>query len=98
MLGTLIAFSIGLGIGDIDEDRRRSFEIQYYWYIIFALPILIAIIQVMIICFAFPYDTPPILKRNGENEKLLKLMRNIYLNEEIVQERIGFIISNTENE
>jgi len=29
--GLLVAFSIGLGVGDVDDDEVDSFEIQYYW-------------------------------------------------------------------
>lgn len=91
-LGILIAFSVGLGIGDADQDDVDSFEIQYYWYIIFAIPVGIAAIQVLLLLFVFPYDTPPVLKQNGDDETLLELMRRIYETEDIVQERIGFIV------
>jgi hypothetical protein len=37
--GILVAFTVGLGIGDVDEDDQDSFAIQYYWYILFALPL-----------------------------------------------------------
>ena len=41
-IGVLIVFSVGVGIGDPDEDEVDSFEIQYYWYILFAIPLLIS--------------------------------------------------------
>jgi len=40
--GILLAFLIGLGIGDVDDDDIDSFEIQQYWYIIFTIPLGIA--------------------------------------------------------
>lgn len=42
--GILIAFSVGLGIGDVDDDEVDSFQIQYYWYILFVIPLFIALI------------------------------------------------------
>lgn len=42
--GILVAFVIGLGIGDVDQDDVESFEIQYYWYIVFSIPLGIAFI------------------------------------------------------
>lgn len=83
-LGILIAFTVGLGIGDVDQDDQDSFEIQDYWYIIFAIPLGIALIQILLLLFVFPYDTPPFLKARGEEEKLLELMRKIYETEEVV--------------
>ena len=42
--GVLLVFSVGMGIGDVDFDDESSFEIRYYWYIIFLLPIAISLI------------------------------------------------------
>jgi MFS family permease len=42
--GILVAFCCGLGIGDVDDDDIDSFEVQYYWYILFTLPIVFSII------------------------------------------------------
>jgi hypothetical protein len=76
--GILVAFSLGLGIGDVDADDQNSFEIQYYWYILFAVPLLLAALQSLLLLCVFPYDTPYVLKQRGETEDLNKLMRNIY--------------------
>jgi len=61
--GILIAFTVGIGIGDVDDDSVDSFEIQYYWYIIFAIPLVISFFQVILLLCAFPYDTPVVLKQ-----------------------------------
>jgi SP family facilitated glucose transporter-like MFS transporter 8 len=42
--GILLAFTVGLGVGDVDEDEQSSFEIQYFWYILFLVPLLISIL------------------------------------------------------
>ena len=60
--GILVAFSLGLGIGDVDADEQNSFEIQYYWYILFAVPLLLAALQSLLLLCVFPYDTPYVLK------------------------------------
>jgi MFS family permease len=42
--GILVAFCCGLGIGDVDDDDIDSFEIQYYWYILFTLPLVFSLV------------------------------------------------------
>lgn len=96
--GILIAFTVGLGIGDVDEDDQNSFEIQYYWYILFAIPLFFAAVQVLLLFFVFPYDTPYVLKQRGETEKLNTLMNNIYSTEERAAERTSFIITVNEDD
>ena len=90
--GILVAFTVGLGIGDVDEDDVDSFEIQDYWYILFALPLIFSTIQIIFLYCIFPYDTPVSLKQDGNLEDLNKLMNNIYKSEEIANERIGQIL------
>ena len=67
----------------MDEDDVDSFEIQDYWYILFALPLIFSTIQIIFLYCIFPYDTPVSLKQNGNLEDLNKLMNNIYKSEEI---------------
>ena len=40
----LIAFAIGLGIGDVDAHEVDDFEIQFYWYIVFSIPLFFALL------------------------------------------------------
>ena len=60
--GILVAFVIGLGIGDVDNDDINSFEIQYYWYIVFGIPLIIAFFQILLMLTCFRFDTPEQLK------------------------------------
>lgn len=76
--GILVAFVIGFGLGDVDQDDYDSFQIQYYWYIIFAIPLLISLIQVLLLVTIYSYDTPSFLKQNGKTEELKVLMNKIY--------------------
>ena len=86
--GILVAFTVGLGIGDVDEQEEDSFAIQYYWYILFSLPLVFALIQIILFIAVFPYDTPVSSKQKGWTSDLNELMNKIYKTREIAQERI----------
>lgn len=90
--GILLAFTIGLGIGDVDQDEIDSFEIQQYWYIIFTIPLAIAFFQVLLLVCAFPYDTPVVLKQKGQEAELKAFMNKIYTEEATANERIEQIV------
>ena len=77
-LGILIAFAIGLGIGDVDAKEVDSFEIQYYWYIIFSIPLFFSFLQLILLTTCYNYDTPVILKQQGRFYDLLRLLEKIY--------------------
>ena len=87
-IGILIVFSVGIGIGDPDEDEVDSFQIQYYWYILFAIPLLISAVQLFLLFCIFKYDTPYFLKQTGNDKELTIIMNKIYKTEEIACERI----------
>jgi len=79
-LGILIPSLMGLGLedpakfnksGDIfncatSPNVDENFKIAHYWQIFFGLPIVIAIVQMVLLYFVFPYDTPLALKTNKE--------------------------------
>ena len=77
--GVLVAFCVGLGIGDVETDDYDSFEIQYYWYIIFTIPIGFSLLQVLLLLCVFKYDTPIFLKQKGRTEDLNIFMNKIYI-------------------
>ena len=52
-----------------------------------AIPIIFATIQILLFVFVFPYETPVILKQQGDFKKLKELFQKIYINE-IVNEKI----------
>jgi MFS transporter, SP family, sugar:H+ symporter len=68
--GILLAFLVGLGVGDHKTAEIDSFAIEHYWRIIFALPILLSVIQSLLLVFVYPYDTPVMLKQWKQEEKL----------------------------
>lgn len=86
--GILLAFCIGLGIGDVDQDDYDSFEIQSYWYIVFTVPLGFSLIQVLLLLCVFTHDTPVVLKQKGKFDELKVFMNKIYISEEIVLARI----------
>ena len=90
-LGILIAFSVGLGIHDVEEADIDSFEIQHYWQVVFVIPIGIAIIHIILLLTVFPYETPVVLKENEDFEKLNDLMIRIYQDEGEADARINEI-------
>lgn len=44
----------------------------------FSFPIVISIIQVLLMIFVFRYDSPPFLKKRGENKNLNEFMSKLY--------------------
>lgn len=49
-----------------------------YWRILFAIPIMIAVIQSLLILLVFNYETPKFLKQQGRKAELNALMGRIY--------------------
>ena len=86
--GILLAFCIGLGIGDPDEDDYDSFEIQYYWYIVFTIPLGLSLIQVLLLGCIFIHDTPVVLKQKRKIDELKVFLCKIYISEEEALSRI----------
>ena len=75
-LGILIPFAIGAGFPDIDtySDSKNLFLIS----LLFAIPIVLSIINILLYLIVFPYDTPPLLKQKDNYHKLQMLMGKIY--------------------
>ena len=61
-VGVLIAFCLGLEIGEIDDDDIDSFEVQYYWYVLFLVPLIFSLIHLSLLTCVFTHDTPYFLK------------------------------------
>lgn len=57
----------------------------------FGLPLAVAAIQVLLLLFVFPYETPKVLKQNKQFGKLNSLMNKIYDNS-LVPEKITEIV------
>lgn len=89
--GVLVAFLIGLGVGDVQTAELDSFEIQHYWRVILAVPILIAAVQMFVMTFVFPFDTPVFLRKIDDYEKLEELMKRIYGDNDVATDRIDDI-------
>jgi len=59
-------------------EMADDFNIAGWWRIVFAWPILIAIIQVSLLMTCFKYDSPSYLKQTGQLDALSALMNKIY--------------------
>ncbi len=61
-----------------ENPLRTDFLIGQYWRIFFGLPIVFAIVQMVLLLFVFPYDTPVALKTNKNFDLLTQVMSKIY--------------------
>ena len=69
---------------DTNPDKD-SFLINQYWRVIYVVPAAIAFIQLILLFTAFNYETPIDLKKKGQHDKLLVLMRKMYDETEVAR-------------
>lgn len=55
---------------------------------IFAFPIIVAAVNIGVLMFIYPYDTPIMMKQHGQDEKLKEFLTKLY-KPEYVQERLA---------
>ena len=60
------------------------------WLVFIVLPVFFSFLQIVLLQTVFKYDTPVVLKQNGEIAKLNEFMKKIY-HPHVVQERIDEI-------
>lgn len=77
--GILVSFTLGLAFptNSPDNDKQRSQKLLFI-YSMYIIPIVIAVLNIGLLLFVFPFDTPPILKQRNEFTKLNALMSKIY--------------------
>ena len=75
---------LGCGVEILELSSDDSFVIQYYWRVIFAIPIGISLFQIILLLTVFPYETPLVLKERKQIRELRELMDRIYTDSEIV--------------
>jgi len=68
-----------------------KWQVQYYYYFMFGLPIVISLIQVLLLVCLFSYETPKVLKQKGNHAKLNEMMGRIYESSK-VPEKIAAIV------
>lgn len=61
----------------------------------FGFPFVFIVIQLILITFVFPYDTPKQLKQTGQTEKLREVMSKIYSRDEVEKKIDEILIENT---
>lgn len=69
-VGIMVSFFLGLPIPDFtnhpEERLSDDFMVLGYWRVMFALPIVFAIIQSLLLLTVFNYDTPKFMKQNNQ--------------------------------
>lgn len=77
--GILLSFCLG-SLFTIDSPDPVELKSQQKKFInvMYLIPIGVTIINVILLVFVFPFDTPPVLKQKGEYAKLNTLMGRIY--------------------
>lgn len=65
----------------------KKWNVNYYWHIMFALPIITSVLQLFLLTFVFRYETPNFYKERGMTEELNTIMNKIY-SADVVQEKI----------
>lgn len=70
-VGIMISFWLGLIIPDKNADKFKDDESAYlahwqvtqWWRFMFGLPLLLVVLQMVLLMFFFPFDTPKVLKQ-----------------------------------
>jgi len=96
-LGPLIALPIPVKPTCVDinkcpllDDWKKNWNVKTYWHILFSLPIITAVLQLILLTFVFKYDTPTFYKERGMTEELNVIMNKIY-SPDVVQRKIDEI-------
>lgn len=68
-VGIMISFFLGLIIpdkGKSDELKNPymdHWQVTSWWRFMFGFPLILVVVQVSLLIFVFPYDTPKVLKQ-----------------------------------
>ena len=63
---------------DVKTTNEEDFYVNQYFRIIWAMPLFIALIQMLLISTVFKNETPVYLKEKGMEEELLTVMKKFY--------------------
>lgn len=92
----MVSFCLGLAIPERSNedlvDYKNHWQVNEWWRFMFGFPLVLVVIQLIFLIFVFPYDSPKILKQTNQTEKLYKVMRKLY-DEDQVQRRIDDILT-----
>ena len=69
----------------LDKD---SFYVVVYWRIIFCLPIVVSLIQVLLLLTVFNYETPVHLHEKGMHDDLMRVLKKIYNDPDEIKYRL----------
>ena len=66
-------------------DRADDFYVNSYFRIIWSVPLLIALIQVVLLLTVFSNESPVYLKEHGQEQELLRVMKKFYTSDEAIR-------------
>jgi hypothetical protein len=93
--GILLPSLLSLPIPNVTTDTERIYENDYlvtsYWIWIIIIPGVFAALQSLLLLTFFNYDSPLEMKKSGQQQKLLHLMRRMYATESEVNIRMNQI-------
>lgn len=80
--GIVVPAALGLVVPDDLKDNKSeyadTFLVQNYWRVVWGVPFVFAIIQVLFLLTTYRFDTPVALKQNGEWDRLHILLAKMY--------------------
>ena len=66
-----------------ETGHKGDFYVEQYWRLIWCLPILCAVAQVILMGLVFRHESPVYLNEQGKEEELLKIMKKFYSGSEV---------------
>ena len=66
-----------------DTGEKGDFYVEQYWRLIWCLPILCAVAQVILMGTCFRHESPVYLNEQGQEEELLVIMKKFYSGSEV---------------
>lgn len=82
-----LAVTVGILLPSLLNPFENDMDAVLYVYILFLAPIMLSVIQILLMITQFNFDTPPVMKSNGELVKLRGLFAKIYT-PYVVQQKI----------
>jgi len=74
----MISNLLGIPFPTEKDDLTPSFWKDEYWRYLFAVPILLSVLQSILLFTLFNYETPKYLKQTGRDAELNRIMGKIY--------------------
>lgn len=92
--GVQVPFTIGLFFKDFSDynDKQLNFVVN----LMFCIPMALAVVQMVLLIFVFRYDTPVVLHKSGQYQRLREFFEHIY-SPALIQSRIDQVAMVTQS-